>query len=341
MEKRSSQRRPAALLSAMLAVLVIGCGSGSDTSETPAADRFETTRAHIHSWLSKVDTDGPIMPVDELKETIVDDWDHQEERYQIVSVRRPEDYGQAGHIPNAINMYWVSTVTDENLALLDSTRTLILYCYYGHGSMISATILGLLGYECYSLDLGMMNWNLAALVKEPWDRQADYPVEIAERETMESYPAPVLISHRTGARGIILEMARAYFSGEGSPVIRSGDVKAIVEDWDRKGTEYQLVDVRSAEEYRKGHVPHSIHIPWKDIARMEILEKLDPGRTIIVCSDNGQTGQLAATALNLMGYRTVNMLFGMMDWNRAHVARHRQWKGPAGYAVVREGSSLP
>jgi len=94
-----------------------------------------------------------------------------------------------------------------------------------------------------------MNWNLDALVKEPWDRQADHEIETGATRAMESYPAPVLTGHRTGARSIILEMARAYFSGEGSPVIRSDDVKTLVDGWDRKETEYQLVDVRSKEDY--------------------------------------------------------------------------------------------
>jgi len=74
---------------------------------------------------------------------------------------------------------------------------------------------------------------------------------------------------------------------------------------------------------------------------MENLEQLDPRRTIIVCSQNGQMGQLAATVLNLMGYRAVNMLFGMMDWNKAHVAPRDLWDGATGYPVVCEDEVEP
>jgi hypothetical protein len=57
---------------------------------------------------------------------------------------------------------------------------------------------------------------------------------------------------------------------------------------------------------------------------------------VIVCSENGQKGQLAATVLNLLGYRAVAMLFGMMDWNAAHVDSTDQWNPTATYPVEQE-----
>jgi len=50
---------------------------------------------------------------------------------------------------------------------------------------------------------------------------------------------------------------------------------------------------------------------------------------------NGQTGQLAATVLSLLGYRAVAMKHGMMDWNREQVSGADLWTGAAGYAVER------
>jgi rhodanese-related sulfurtransferase len=325
-------RRAAAVI---LGAITLSCGHQEDAGKIPASDRFETVRAHIHTWLSGMDPEGPILPTSDLK-VIIDDWERQRTHYQIVSVRRPDDYRCAGHIPHAANIYWVDIVADENLARLDSSRILILYCSYGHGSMISATILGLLGYECSSLDFGMMNWNLDALIKEPWDRQADHEVETVAIEPSATYSTPEITGEQTDARGIILEMASRYFSGEGSPVMRPSEVATIIGDWDQQSSDYQIVDVRASEEYRKGHVPRAIYIPWREIARVENLTKIDPDRTVIVCSANGQRGQLAATALNLMGYRAVNMLFGMMDWNRSQVAGRDLWDGAAGYPVVHQ-----
>lgn len=335
MERQTNKRWSKELLLIVVATIVIGWGNMCEAGNTDTSDKFETIRAHIQAWLSEVDTHKPIISSSYLKQTIVDDWSNQSNKYQIVSVRKPDDYHKAGHIPNAINIYWIDIVKDESIAQLDSNKTLILYCYYGHGSMISYTILSLLGYECHSLDFGMMDWNRDALVKGPWDQEADYAVEVAVNRSKESYLPPVIVSSRPDTKNIIKELARKYLAGEGSPVIPSSDVKAIVDDWDHKKVEYQVVDVRSKRDYETGHVPRSINIPLAKIAEIENLRMLDPNKTAILCSENGQSGQMATTVLSLLGYKAVNMLFGMMDWNKAYVDKSKQWDGLAGYPVVR------
>jgi len=146
---------------------------------------------------------------------------------------------------------------------------------------------------------------------------------------------PILASRLDEVPSIIKERARTYLSGEGSPVIVASDVKAIVDDWDRKRVAYQILDVRSEADYAAGHVPHALWTPWGKLAEVENLKKLDPARTTIVCSENGQVGQLAATVLNVLGYPAVAMKFGMMDWNRQFVDPSKLWNGAAGYPVVR------
>jgi rhodanese-related sulfurtransferase len=333
LKKQSKSRWSTILVSVIAVVIVIGCGTMRKPVEAAASDRFEQIRAYIQTWLSKVNIDKLIMSSSYLKEKIVDDWGNQRDKYQIVSVRNPDDYNSAGHIPNAINIYWIDILKDESLARLDSKKKLVIYCYYGHASMLSYTILSLLGYSCYSLDFGMMDWNLDALVKQPWDQEADYAVETKVNRSKEAYLPPVIESKQGDARDMVKEMAIKYFSGEGSPVIPSTDVKAIIDDWEHKKVEYQIVDVRSKRDYETGHVPFSIHIPWAKIAERENLKKLDPSRTVIVYSENGQTGQLATTVLSLLGYHAVDMKFGMMDWNKAYVDKSKQWDGVAGYPV--------
>jgi rhodanese-related sulfurtransferase len=332
--QRGAARHPAVVLAIVLAVAV-SCGSVSKADEATASDKFETVRAHIQAWLSAVSADKLLISSADLRKTILDDWGDQRGKFEIVSVRKPDDYNKAGHIPNAINVYWVDILKDESLARLDPDKTLILYCYYGHSSMLSSTILNLLGYRSRSLNFGMMGWNLDALVKEPWDQAADYDVELTVNSPTEAYPPPVIASEKGDAGSIIKEMALKYFSGEGSPVILSSDVKAIVDEWTHKKAEFQIVDVRSRRNYKAGHVPHAVNIPWAKVADSANLKKLDPKRTVIVYSENGQTGQLATTVLSLLGYRAVDMKFGMMDWNKTQVEKAQLWKSAAGYPVER------
>jgi beta-glucanase (GH16 family) len=300
-------------------------------NETENLNKFETIRAYIQTWLSHTDTDKAIISSSYLKEKIIDDWANQKDKYQIVSVRKLDDYNNAGHIPHAINIYWIDLLNDSSIAQLDPNKTQILYCYYGHASMLSYTILSLLGYRCQSLDFGMMDWNLDALAKEPWDQQADYEIETTVNLPKETYPLPTMTSDQNDIKSLIKEMATKYFAGEGSPIIASSDVKAIIDDWEHKKTEYQVVSVISRKDYETGHIPHAINISLEKIAELNNLKKLDPNRTTIVYSDNGQTGQLAATVLNLLSYKAAALKFGMMDWNKSYVNKSHQWDGTATY----------
>jgi len=331
---RPHRRRawPTILLFAVLAAIAtVDCGrQAGDVASAP--DRFEEVRAHVQTWLWETHEDEVLMPVGELKETVVDDWANQQDRYRIVSVRRPEHYA-AGHIPHATNVAWREAVKQGAFEQFDRDKTTVAYCYIGHGSMLVCTTLNLLGRRCRSVHFGMMAWNVGALGFDPWDGAADYPVEAGPETAGERFAPPTIASERADAQGIIEEQAARVLSREGSPVIGSSDVKAILDDWAAKQREYQLLDVRSREEYEAGHVPHALNIPWRDIAEIENLKKIDPERTTIVYSDNGQTGMLASTVLNLLGYRAVGMRFGMMDWNSAQVVESRAWSGAAGYPV--------
>ena len=77
-----------------------------------------------------------------------------------------------------------------------------------------------------------------------------------------------------------------------------------------------IVSVRSPEHYALGHVPGAINIPWKMIAKPESLAQLPTDQPIVDYCYTGHTGQVAMTALNLMGYDATNMKFGMMAWTK-------------------------
>jgi len=332
MRERIDMRRGICLLLGLLAlVATVGCErEASGVAEAP--DRFEELRTHIQTWLWTTGEDELLMTVGELKDSIVDDWANQQDRYRIVSVRGAEHY-DAGHVPNAANVAWREVVKEGKFGPFGPEKATVLYCYIGHGSMLACTMLNLLDRPCRSVHFGMMAWNLDTLAIDPWDGEADYPVESGADTATGSFALPLIVSDQADVKGVVREQAASCLSREGSLVIRSADVKAIVDEWEDEQGEYQIVDVRSREEYEAGHVPHALSIPWGDIAEVESLYRLDPERTTIVYSDNGQTGMLASTVLNLLGYRAVGMRLGMMDWNAAQVGESRLWTGAAGYPV--------
>jgi len=319
--------------------MISSCFATSVGAEVEA-DRFELLRAHIQTWLAGVEREELLITSAALQEEIAADWSRQREHYQIISVRWPEHYHTAGHIPRAENIYWVDLMQAENLERLERDKMQILYCYYGHGSMISAVMLNLLGIESRSLDGGMMTWNEEAMVKEPWDREADYAVETTYRQPVVGYSLPELSGEAITITELVTERAWAYLGGEGSPVIQAAALKEIVDVWEERGGDYQIVDVRLKAEYADGHVPYALHIPWRSLADLVSLGRLDPAKTAIVYSYNGQLGQMAATLLNLLGYPSVNLLFGMLDWNLAQVAEEYYWKTAAGYPIKGAGIKI-
>jgi rhodanese-related sulfurtransferase len=314
------------------AAVALGAWVAAAAAAEPA-DRFEPVRAYVQAWLAGAATEAALVSPLQLERRILDDWGEQQRHYQIVSVRKPEDDRQAGHVPHAINIYFPTLTEDSSLVRLDSTKTLVTCCYYGHASMLAYTILGLLGYRCASLDFGMMGWNRDALVKPPWDGEADYPVERTPTRPSATYDLPALPSESADPRGVLLERARAYLHSDASPVVSSADLKKILDDWEHERAHYQIVAAVSDSDYAYGHVPRALHVRWAEIAQLRHLRRLDPKKTTIVYSDNGQTGQSAATVLNLLGYPAVALKFGMMDWNLQCVPEARRWVGAAGYAV--------
>lgn len=79
-----------------------------------------------------------------------------------------------------------------------------------------------------------------------------------------------------------------------------------------------IVDVRSGVEFRAGHVPGAVHMPfWSTIFRAGQLgaRKRDP---VVVYCGHGPRARMAAAALRLRGFRDVRLLGGhWSQWRRA------------------------
>ncbi len=67
------------------------------------------------------------------------------------------------------------------------------------------------------------------------------------------------------------------------------------------------------EHYAVGHIPGAINIFFRDIAKEENLKKLVPDKHIVTYCYTGHTGELAATALAMLGYHATSLKFGIMS----------------------------
>lgn len=75
-----------------------------------------------------------------------------------------------------------------------------------------------------------------------------------------------------------------------------------------------ILDVRTPEEFRSGHIPGAICIPNETIGTEEIPQLPDKDRTILVYCRSGQRSQNASLKLVRLGYTAVKDFGGIIDW---------------------------
>lgn len=76
---------------------------------------------------------------------------------------------------------------------------------------------------------------------------------------------------------------------------------------------YTLIDVRSADEYRQGHISGAVNIPYDTMTIP--LPGIDPGKTCVLYCDRGATSLLAARKLFDHGYNVLSVIGGLAAYD--------------------------
>lgn len=76
-----------------------------------------------------------------------------------------------------------------------------------------------------------------------------------------------------------------------------------------------LIDVRTPEEWRSGHIPGAHHIEFKAIEQAQ--QKLPKGQPIALICRSGHRASLAASLLEKYGFSVINVRGGMEAWKQA------------------------
>jgi rhodanese-related sulfurtransferase len=287
-----------------------GCSDDDDktTSPTPV-DEFEVVRLALDDYLSA--GDAPTIAAVDVFDAINGGTDPF-----IISVRSAEHYA-IGHVPGAINVPWRAIADPANLTGIPDDEDLYVYCYTGHTGGVATTVLNALGYRAMNMKFGIMSWTQDETIRAstPFDETqcVDAAVEVDVHDPAETYALPTFDNTSSNVtRSVILAAAEAYIATE-APVVTAQDVFDIINEagWE---DDYIILSVRSATHYAIGHVPGAVNIPWREIAKVENLRKLDPEKRIIVYCYTGHTGGVATTALQMLGYDAVNMKHGIMAW---------------------------
>ena len=77
---------------------------------------------------------------------------------------------------------------------------------------------------------------------------------------------------------------------------------------------YQIVDVRTPEEYASGHIPNAICIPNESIGKQPPTELSDKKQLLLIYCRSGRRSKEASNKLVEVGYENVVDFGGIIDW---------------------------
>jgi rhodanese-related sulfurtransferase len=82
----------------------------------------------------------------------------------LLDVRPTAEYC-ADTVPGALNIPMTELAKPENLAKLPTDKPILVICNTGHTASISNAVLGVLGYDAWTLRFGMMGWRALTKAK--------------------------------------------------------------------------------------------------------------------------------------------------------------------------------
>ena len=78
--------------------------------------------------------------------------------------------------------------------------------------------------------------------------------------------------------------------------------------------DYVILDVRTTDEYKEGHIPGAICVPNETIGEDDIAELPDKEQVILVYCRSGNRSKQASVKLSAQGYTNVYEFGGILDW---------------------------
>lgn len=289
-------KRILSLILALMMVMAIfsGCG-GSEPAppEEPQVTELNQEEVLLEgalSVLNNIPENNFIMKSDEALQLIADNPD----AVFWVDLRSAEDYAK-GHIAGAVNIPYAKV--GENLAVLPTNKQIIFQCYSGQTSAQVTSLAQMLGYNALSFRGGM---------KFGWA-----PLNLGE-DTLETTanPLPEANMPELDEKGQILwDAVVAYFQPDQNYIIQPADLDALVKD---NPDAIMVLDIRSAEDFAKGHIPGAVNIPFKTVGQN--LDQLSSSKPIYTTCYTGQTAGITIPMLRIAGYNAISLSRGMTGW---------------------------
>ena len=286
----------------VLVIFAAGCGSSpapapkpapAAAPAAPAVDKVAETKAAAWDAYKKMvaENTAKTFPLDPAKAKEV--LTGNESKYLIIDLRSAEDYGK-GHVKGAVNIPLAQL--PQNLDKMPMDKTLMLYCYSGQTSSMTMVPLKFLGYKVVSISRGF-----------PAVEKAGFAVDTtAVAFTLVAAKAPADAKVAAAQEGLkeTLDSLAKQFAAK-TLIVPGKDVKALV---DAGADKYYIVDLRSAEDFAKGHVKGAVSVPLAKLP--DAMKSFPKDKTVVLYCYSGQTAAMATVPLKAEGFKLVSISTG-------------------------------
>ncbi len=99
--------------------------------------------------------------------------------------------------------------------------------------------------------------------------------------------------------------------------------------------DFFILDIRSATDFCKGHIDGAINVPFAEVAKPQNLFKLPADKPILVVCYTGHTASQINAILNMLGYNTWTLRFGMTSWGAS--TSTKVWSSSSSQAIYGGG----
>lgn len=288
--KRSKIKWLALLLAmVMVSAFAVGCSSSDTSKDTKKVQQPASTvtiEQVADKYYTNMTTDLYKIPEADLKARI----DANDNKMLLLDLRKAEDYAK-GHIKSAINVPFGKV--NEYLDNLPVDKEIIIYCYTGQTAGQAVAIMNMYGYNAKSLNLGF---------DKGWIGKNNFPVDA----TVNQLPANVTPAKPDAN---IAKILKDYFVNmpENLNKIPSADLQKMIQNGDKM----QIVDIRKAEDFTKGHIKGAINIPFGEVNKH--FTEFAKDKPVFIYCYTGQTAGQTVAVLNVLGVdaRSVNAGFDL------------------------------
>ncbi len=225
------------------------------------------------------------VSVEEFKNTLED------QIGTLVDVRTPAEY-ELGHLEGAINIDFNNRDFPTHISILDNTKPLLIYCQSGNRSGKSAYIMQARGFkDIYNLNKGVRAWkghqNKLSTIDNTANKMAN--LKIASLNFNEKNTSEKMISVGVEKFNNLIQQSHVT-----------------------------LVDVRTADEFKDGHISGAINVDWKNPNFTKNILTVTNEKPLAIYCGSGNRSHRAMYAMNGLGFTMIyNLEEGLISWNKA------------------------